>query len=1066
MHGQLAKLVLQRSHAKNTSTRNAAATATKIENVSKPTVTTEPVAPAEVNIVPLIKTGVITKHSYATIDPDAPEWRAAHVISKGGEKGDDDDLCSGYLGVSHIHPICKHCGCKGSACVGHKGYIRLAKPVIKPMMAKLVVKLLKVLCPNFINGGNCTGLVLSELPFQHLQDREKLKAMAKKLKYEGGGSATCINCVGESAKVMHVTAITNKGPAYHVTYGKNADGVPIAITDEEAYAIIQRAWDIAEMRYVQYGGARYFFAKLGFVGSKPQNLVTTIVPVMPPMYRPSYINATGSIVPHDFTVLYNRIIECNDNIRANTIIGSSSTVPVIIALMGELAEVVSALERNPGEKFKNPISNKVIKGVADQLNRREGFIRELMVAKRTEQTGRSGIAPDESLSYDQVSIPEYMRYRLTTPVIVSPYNLRQCAERILRGEVAYVSTSLKPMAQQPPIRVTASNAIKLSQGLAVGYQIHCFLSEGDYGLFNRQPTLHAHSIMGIRLTFHANSNSFRFKADVATPYNADFDGDEMNLHLPQTLEAQAEMRYLVGIEQRLINREDFKAAYGLIYDSLVAAQLMTRGNGGTIADHVWRDCIEILRDGGKNSASMASLEARLRMHQIPSHTGRALLSATLPRDFTYSHEGLVIKQGICIKGTGSKKQLGTSHNTILVAIRHYTFGSEEHRSYEMKRFYDVFPRIASIYLQHMGYTFGTADIAPSQLPKDVIKKRDTLQQKAVQLRTDIEAVSTGATSTVLTARLQELVDKPPTMSESYRIDASDPQAVQAFVQLDRQQQQARYQKAMQAHETKINNLKRVLTQPSLQLAYLTRELNAVTSELNAVPISGQSLRNQLSYNATQQLILASYSQYPEGRSKLTPAETTLREAIMIKEVSDAATHIQAATINAIDADSAFPIAWESGAKGTKGNAAQLVGAISQQYHNSARMIGDRLPYYISDSFDPESTGFCPQSFGSRNTVQGTVEVATASRDNLVDIGVNTSYVGALKKRIIDAVKDINTEYDMALHGSVNGVMYLPLHGGTGVGSHSKVMTNIDGVAVGSFIDMASVVQQINHQLGY
>lgn len=1056
---KLSQLVRERGQAQTTTANSDPANAPVAPPAVVPSVNTDSAVLNDINIVPLIRSGVISKHSYATIDPTAPEWRTAHVITKAGEKGEDDDLCSGYLGTSHIHPICKHCGCKANTCVGHKGYIALAKPVIKPMMASMIVKLLKVLCPNFINGGNCTGIVMSVLSFQHLQDRDKLKAMAKKIKHDN--ISACINCVGNSAKVMHVTAVNDLGLAYHISYGKDHP-----VTDEYVYTLIEHAWAMAERRYGGEAGAREFFAKLGFVGSRPHNMITTIVPVMPPMYRPSYIDATGSVVPHDFTVLYNKIIECNDKIRNNMRIGERATSAAMLVLVGDLAETVSALERNPKEKFKNPISNKVIRGVADQLNRREGFIREIMVAKRTEQTGRSGIAPDESLSYDQVSVPEYMRFRLTTPTIVSSYNLRQCCDRIMRGEVAYVSTSLKPMAQHAPIRVTSANAIRLSRNLAVGHQIHCFLTEGDRALFNRQPTLHGHSIMGVRLTFHANSNSFRFKADVATPYNADFDGDEMNLHLPQTLEARAEMKYLVSVEDRLINREDFKAAYGLIYDSLVAAQLMTRGNGGVIADHVWRDCIEILRDGGKNSVSMASLEARLRMHQIPSHTGRALMSAIMPHNFTYSSEGLVIKNGICVEGTGSKKQLGNAHNSVLVAIRYYTFGTEEQRSYEMRRFYDVFPRIASIYLQHMGYTFGTADIAPSQLPKDIIDKKKALEQRVATLRADIEAVSAGASSTVLAAKLTELLQTPPTMSDSYQVNPQDPESVRAFVALDQQQKQTRYQKAMQAHDTKIANIRRVLTQPPAQLAYLTRELNTVMRELNAIPTSGQSLRNQLSYNATQQLVLATYAQYPEGRSKLTAAETTLREAIMIKDVSDAATYIQAATINAIDKDSAFPVAWESGAKGTKGNAAQLVGAISQQYHNSVRMVGDRLPYYISDSFDPEAAGFCPQSFGSRNTVQGTVEVATASRDNLVDIGVNTSYVGALKKRIIDAVKDINTEYDMALHGGVNGVMYLPLHGGTGVGSHSKVMTNIDGVAVGSFIDIASVVQQINHQLGY
>ena len=111
--------------------------------------------------------------------------------------------------------------------------------------------------------------------------------------------------------------------------------------------------------------------------------------------------------------------------------------------------------------------------------------------------------------------------------------------------------------------------------LEIGYKVERHLKDGDYVLFNRQPSLHKMSIMGHRVKVLPYS-TFRLNLSVTSPYNADFDGDEMNMHVPQSYESLAEIREIMTVPRQIISPQSNKPVMGIVQDSLLGTMLMTQ----------------------------------------------------------------------------------------------------------------------------------------------------------------------------------------------------------------------------------------------------------------------------------------------------------------------------------------------------------------------------------------------------------------------------------------------------------------------------------------------------------
>lgn len=1014
-----------------------------------------------------IRTAAVVAHSYSAIDFEDPTWVNTPIIRSPSVFGADDDLMSGLLGTSPIHEVCKTCGNNSNMCIGHYGVINLPRKVIQKSMIPFIVKLLRILC---INSACPIGIGVSTEGSEHLKGIDKLTFLAQ-LGSKKSSKKSCIHCEMELPVVKSNDDTFINKPINFKDVDVDADWIYNHLEIFEKKADVNPYWMAVDPKKK---GSVNMFASVGFSGSKPRNMVLAKMVVIPPMYRPMYHSKDGNIHSHDFTSMYGKIIEYIMKLDGRKPMTQTET-PETVYL--DMIKVIRAMADNRDGSYvtSRGSSDRKAKGVSELLGAREGAIRENIMGRRVEYTARTVISPDPELDYDQVGIPEHMRISLTTAVKVAPYNIRDCVRAILRGEVRYVSTDLKPLAQKSGIPVRADNYRKLAANLRVGMQIHRFARDGDDAILNRQPTLHRHSMMGTSIKLHQGRSTFTFKPDVATPYNADFDGDEMNIHLVQDEIARAEVRYLMNIKELLINAEDSKATYGLIYDSLIASQMMTQGKtndkGELIGEYiipveVWDRALERL----SNHDDLATLDARLKFHNVRKYTGRALFSATLPANLNYDSEGLLIRDGICIKGNATKKHLGTTHHSVLIAIRYHFNGDTETRLAMVSRFFNEFPLVANVFLEYVGYTFGSADVSPSVIPKEIIKRKTDLEEELEKLNQDLVRLSGSdeIVGTVIDLAYSDMEQSKANYLKELKelkelAEADEDPVIIEYRKVERANKEASLLKSIADLDAKMASIRKM--DKTKRISYIRQKINAVKSKLKEIPQTHQQLRNKISREALDRINLVIYAKSGSDQ-KLNEDETKLMEKVFINEIAEATTRIQKQTVQALPPNSAFPTAWESGAKGSKGNASQLVGSISQQYHNAERIRIDRVPYYCADSIDPESAGFCSESFASRNTPQGMISVAIASRDNLIDIGVNTSRVGKLIKDKEDALKDMKVEYDLTFRGRTNGIIYLPLYGGSGVSSESKEIVRVAGEDVGQFINTKRMVLQFNSDFGY
>ena len=203
---------------------------------------------------------------------------------------------------------------------------------------------------------------------------------------------------------------------------------------------------------------------------------------------------------------------------------------------------------------------------------KEGRIRGTLMGKRVDFSARTVITPDPNLRIDQVGVPRSIAQNMTFPEIVTPFNIDKMQELVRRGNSQYPGAKyiIRENGDRIDLRFhPKSSDLHLQCGYKVhidfwkrsfdflnlvsvsGTQVERHVRDGDLVVFNRQPTLHKMSMMGHRVKVLPWS-TFRMNLSCTSPYNADFDGDEMNLHVPQSMETRAEVENIHVTPRQII----------------------------------------------------------------------------------------------------------------------------------------------------------------------------------------------------------------------------------------------------------------------------------------------------------------------------------------------------------------------------------------------------------------------------------------------------------------------------------------------------------------------------------
>ena len=274
-------------------------------------------------------------------------------------------------------------------------------------------------------------------------------------------------------------------------------------------------------------------------------------------------------------------------------------------------------------------SGRPLKTLTQRLKGKEGRFRGSLSGKRVDFSSRTVISPDPNLAISDVGVPVDVAKKLTIPETVSQWNLDRLKELVTHGPNTYPGANYIIRPDGVKIRldyVTDRKAI--SDSLALGYIVERHLADGDIVIFNRQPSLHRMSIMAhsVRVLPY---RTFRLHPAVCPPYNADFDGDEMNLHVPQSEEARAEATLLMKVQDQLISPRYGGPIIGGIRDFITGAFMLTSNNSS------------LTKDEFANLAMLGGYSGPLPEPLITTedgqkkYSGRQLFSLFLPKDFNF-----------------------------------------------------------------------------------------------------------------------------------------------------------------------------------------------------------------------------------------------------------------------------------------------------------------------------------------------------------------------------------------------------------------------------------------------
>lgn len=430
---------------------------------------------------------------------------------------------------------CLTCGGTNKECPGHFGHIELAAPVYHVGWLRACMHVLRCICFG------CYKLLVDPKrvsKLKSLSDKSKLCCKVKK----------CNDCshvqpsIGQSKIFGDTIRLVVKRKTKMIDF-----------TAKDTYEHLQK---ISEKDY----------RALGFK-CPPHWMILTVLPVSPPCIRPTMIQ-DGKHSHNDITMHMIKILKASLDIKKAEEC-RLLTKNAIDTLQFNVATLVNNdLTKMPQATLRN---NTAIVSIGQRLKGKEGRVRCNLMGKRVDFSGRTVITPDPNMAVDQVGIPKSIAKTLTFPERVNHLNYEKLYKLVKRGD-DYPGAKCVITEDGDKINLK-HNKDRLQ--LQMGSIVERHLVDDDVVLFNRQPTLHKMSMMGHRIKVLPWS-TFRMNLSVTTPYNADFDGDEMNLHAPQSERTRAELEENLMVSKNLLTSQSSKPIMGIVQDTLTAVRKMTR----------------------------------------------------------------------------------------------------------------------------------------------------------------------------------------------------------------------------------------------------------------------------------------------------------------------------------------------------------------------------------------------------------------------------------------------------------------------------------------------------------
>jgi len=639
----------------------------------------------------------------------------------------DGGLMDIRLGVIDPGLKCKTCGSKLKECVGHFGYIELARPIIHVKFSRTILNLLKCTCRE-------CGRIL--IPKNKI---DKFNALLEEVEKEKGASARRekVKDVITSLKTVSKCPYCN-AKQYKVTFES-----PTTFMENEKRIT---AIDIrARLEKIPDDDIKVF--GINPTSMRPEWAVLTVMPIPPVTIRPSLTLESGERSEDDLTHKLGDIVRINQRLFENINAGAPE---IIIEDLWDLLQyhITTYFDNNvsqlPPARHR---SGQPLKTLSERIKSKEGRIRHNLAGKRTNFSARTVISPDPRLELDEVGVPDMIAMKLTVPEIVNDWNKEYLKKFVENGPKKYIGANYIVRPDGKKKKITEETKEQIIEELRPGYAVERHLMDGDIAIFNRQPSLHRMSMMCHKIRV-LPGKTFRINPAVCHPYNADFDGDEMNLHIPQTEEARAEAEYLMEVETQLISPKFGLSVMGCIQDAISGNFLLTRD-----LEYTREEAIDLLFAVGITDFSRLGRKAK-----VP---GKEIFSTLIPEDFNYMGRSkgcispkkdcedcplfkakkcekdarVVIKNGRLEEGIMDKSNLGEGSGLLLRNF-HKKYGNRA-----TLRFIGNIFKLGTEVLTKHGFSVAISD---TDLPEIAVQKlKETLNRAEASVHELIETFRAG-----------------------------------------------------------------------------------------------------------------------------------------------------------------------------------------------------------------------------------------------------------------------------------------------------------------------------------
>jgi len=429
---------------------------------------------------------------------------------------------------------CRTCGKRVKECPGHPGSIELARPVLHIKYIPLIELCLRSFCSK------CGKLTLSD-------EKQSGLPAAKKAK-KARDSKKCPHC-NEELERIKLEKPTN------FLIGKRRLG-PIEIREKLV--------NIPNEELKKIG--------INTNTARPEWAVISLLLVPSVTVRPSITLDSGERSEDDLTHKLSDIIRANQRLWENLNAGAPE---VIIEDLWDLLQyhITTFYDNNvsriPPARHR---SGQPLKTITERIKGKEGRIRHNLAGKRVNYSARTVVSPDPFLKINEIGVPEEIARIITVAEPVTTANLEYIKELIKNGS-NYPGANNIIRTDGRKKRVTDDLKEEIMAELQPGYKIERHLRDGDIVLFNRHPTLHKQGLMA-HFVKVLPGRTFRLNPAAAPPYNADFDGDEMNIHSPQNEEAIAEAKILLNISNNIISSKNNTNLIGTVADAITGVYLL------------------------------------------------------------------------------------------------------------------------------------------------------------------------------------------------------------------------------------------------------------------------------------------------------------------------------------------------------------------------------------------------------------------------------------------------------------------------------------------------------------